>query len=108
MVGLPNVTLDDRLRLLQNPMWVILLLRISEYWRSCQPNHRVFRQGSYVGLRELLPDVELQDDDRNLGVVRFEPMNHRRPNGMRSGETHHDQIRSRDHRPIQPHSVVVA
>src|SRR5438445_2608744 len=45
----------------------------------CQPNRRVFRQGSYVGLRELLPDVELQDDDRNLGVVRFEPMNHRRP-----------------------------
>ena len=56
----------------------------------CQPDRGVFREGRHVGLRELLPTAELQDDDRNFGVVRFEPKNHRSPNRMRSGETDDD------------------
>src|SRR5436189_1896741 len=45
----------------------------------CQPVRGVFREGRHVGLRELLPTAELQDDDRNFGVVHFEPKNHRSP-----------------------------
>src|SRR5438552_6236442 len=66
----------------------------------CQPNRGVFREGRHVGLRELLPTAELQDDDRNFGVVRFEPKNHRSPNRMRSGERseeHTSELQSPDH-----------
>jgi hypothetical protein len=59
VVGWLDVTLDASIRLPQIPKWVIYCLGLQHTGDLRQPNRRVFRRGSYVGLRELLPAVEL-------------------------------------------------
>jgi hypothetical protein len=69
VVKLLNVTLRASIRL-PIPKWVLYCLGLQHTGDLCQPNRGVFRRGSYVGFRELLPFVELQGGDRDVGVVR--------------------------------------